>query len=59
MNEMKVVLRTLTLQTRLEPAEQADEKIHRRGVGFSPSSRRPGSGSGARARGRGGRVPAA
>ena len=34
---MKIVLRTLALQTRLEPAEQADEKIQRRGVGFSPA----------------------
>ena len=37
LTQMKVVLRTLALQTRLEPAEQADEKIQRRGVGFSPA----------------------
>ena len=37
LTQMKIVLRTLALQTRLEPAEQADEKIQRRGVGFSPA----------------------
>jgi cytochrome P450 family 135 len=37
LTQMKVVLRTLALQTRLEPADPADEKIQRRGVGFSPA----------------------
>jgi cytochrome P450 family 135 len=35
--QMKEVLRTIALRTRLVPAEQADEKPARRGVGFSPS----------------------
>jgi len=36
--QMKIVLRTLALRTRLEPAAQADEPAQRRGVGFSPAS---------------------
>jgi cytochrome P450 len=35
--ELKVVLRTLALQTRLAPTEQRDEEIRRRAVGFDPS----------------------
>lgn len=35
--EIKVVLRTLALRTRLTPADQKDEQIKRAGVGFSPS----------------------
>jgi len=35
--QMKIVLRTLALRVRLDPAEQADEKAQRRGVGFSPA----------------------
>jgi len=35
--EIKVVLRTLALRTRLAPADQKDEQIKRAGVGFSPS----------------------
>ncbi len=35
--QMKIVLRTLALRTRIEPASQADEPAQRRGVGFSPA----------------------
>jgi cytochrome P450 len=35
--EIKAVLRTLTMQARLVPAEQRDEEIRRRGILFSPS----------------------
>jgi cytochrome P450 len=35
--EMKVVLRTILQRVRLAPAEQADERIKRLGVGFTPS----------------------
>ena len=35
--QMKEVLRTMVLRTRLEPADPADEAIQRRGVGFSPA----------------------
>ena len=35
--QMKIVLRTIVLRTRLEPADQADEEIRRLGVGFSPA----------------------
>jgi cytochrome P450 len=35
--EIKAVLTTLARNTRLEPAEQADETIRRRGILFSPS----------------------
>jgi cytochrome P450 family 135 len=37
LSEMKVVLRTLFRQTRLEPADQGDEEIRRQGIGFAPS----------------------
>ena len=37
MTELRVVLRTLVQQARLVPAEDRDEEIVRRGVGFSPS----------------------
>lgn len=37
LTQMRIVLKTLALRTRLEPAEQADEKAQRRGVGFSPA----------------------
>jgi len=36
--EIKAVLRTIALRARLAPAEQADEKIVRRGILFSPSA---------------------
>jgi cytochrome P450 family 135 len=36
LTQMKIVLKTLALRTRLEPPEQAPEKAQRRGVGFSP-----------------------
>jgi cytochrome P450 len=35
--EIKVVLRTLALKARLEPAEQRDEEMRRKGIAFSPS----------------------
>jgi cytochrome P450 len=35
--EIKVVVRTLLQRTRLAPAEQEDEEIVRRGVGFAPA----------------------
>jgi cytochrome P450 len=36
LTQMRIVLKTLALRTRLEPGEQAPEKAQRRGVGFSP-----------------------
>jgi cytochrome P450 len=37
LSEIKAVLRTLMRQARLAPAEQADEEVRRRRIGFSPS----------------------
>lgn len=37
LTQMKIVLRTLALRTRLVAAEQEDEAAQRRGVGFSPA----------------------
>ena len=37
LSQLKVVLREIVLRTRFESTEQPDEKIQRRGVGFSPA----------------------
>lgn len=37
LTEIETVIRTIMRRTRLEPVEQADEKIKRLGIGFSPA----------------------
>src|SRR5207248_4633456 len=38
LSEVRVLLHTLALRTRLVPTEQADEQVKRRAVGFDPSA---------------------